>query len=133
MSQTQSDPAANKRIVADFFAEISRTGLAGAMGGLADDCVWWSATGGNQSKAQMLAVAGALSGLLAEPIVLETGAVTAEDDRVAVEARSRALRTNGVRYANEYHFLFRIRDGEIVEVREHNNTAHAAEVWGDLG
>lgn len=64
--------------------------------------------------------------LPAEPIVLETGAVTAVDDRVAVEARSRTLRTNGVRFANEYYFLFRIRDGRIVEVREHNNTAHAA-------
>jgi ketosteroid isomerase-like protein len=133
MPQPPSDPAANKRIVADFFDEIAKSGLAGAMNGLADDCVWWSATSGEQSKAQMLAVAGALSGLLAEPIVLETGAVTAEDDRVAVEARSRALRTNGVRYANEYHFLFRIQGGQIVEVREHNNTAHAAEVWGDLG
>jgi ketosteroid isomerase-like protein len=49
---------------------------------------------------------------------------TAEDDRVALEARSTGIANpaNGRTYGNFYHFLFRIRDGQIVLCKEYQDT-----------
>lgn len=52
--------------------------------------------------------------------------LTAEDDRVAAELtiRSRAA-AGGGDYENWYHFLFRIRDGRITQIREHLDSLYA--------
>jgi ketosteroid isomerase-like protein len=56
--------------------------------------------------------------------------LTAEDNRVAVEAESRAVNgQNGRIYNNHYHFLFRVRDGRACELREYQDTLHAYDVW----
>jgi ketosteroid isomerase-like protein len=121
----------NKQVVREFFEYLNQHGLAAALGTFPEDCRWWNAAG-VVSRDQMRAFVQALVSHLAEELVFEIDTVTAEEDRVAVEARARGLRKNGVRYANTYHFLFRVRSGRIVEVREHCDTAHAAAVWGDL-
>jgi uncharacterized protein len=55
---------------------------------------------------------------------------TAEDDRVALEARSSAVNAaNGRVYENRYHHLFTCRDGRIVEMREYQDTLHVYDVW----
>ena len=45
--------------------------------------------------------------------------MTAEDDRVAMEATSQAVTIDGIDYANIYHMLHVVRDGKIVKVREY--------------
>ena len=50
-------------------------------------------------------------------------AITAEDDRVVIEAHSSARLRNDADYANTYVFVLRLRDGRIAQVREHFNTA----------
>jgi ketosteroid isomerase-like protein len=52
--------------------------------------------------------------------------LTADEDRVAAELviRSRAA-AGGAPYENWYHFLFRIRDGKIVQIREHLDSLYA--------
>ena len=45
--------------------------------------------------------------------------------------RGSALRKSGVRYDNIYHFLFRVRDGKIAEIREHHDTLYASQVFSD--
>ena len=40
--------------------------------------------------------------------------MTAEDDRVAIEAESYGEHASGKTYNNHYHFLMRLRDGKIV-------------------
>ncbi|HYC54383.1 MAG TPA: nuclear transport factor 2 family protein [Candidatus Binatia bacterium] len=63
----------------------------------------------------------ASAGLAAEILTL-----TAEEDRVAAELiiRGRSA-ASGEAYENFYHFLFRIRDGRIVEIREHLDSLYA--------
>ena len=51
--------------------------------------------------------------------------ITAEGDRVAVEAESYAKMKNGKTYQNTYHFLFIVRDGKIQSVKEYLDTIHA--------
>jgi ketosteroid isomerase-like protein len=51
--------------------------------------------------------------------------VVAEDGLVAVHMNRRAVGANGKPYDNEYHWLFRCQDGQIAEVWEVLDTAHA--------
>jgi PPOX class probable F420-dependent enzyme len=48
--------------------------------------------------------------------------LTAEEDRVAIEAESHARHVSGKPYDNQYHILMRLRDGKIVEWREYMDT-----------
>lgn len=121
----------NKATVREFFETSNREGFRKAVSTLADDCQWWTPMGTN-GKQEMIGVAEGLEAMLEAPIRFETGTMTAEDDRVAIELKSFGRRKTGVQYANVYHMLFTVRDGGIVEVREHCDTAHAAEVWADL-
>jgi ketosteroid isomerase-like protein len=50
--------------------------------------------------------------------------VLAEGDQVAAEVESDGLHVSGKRYANRYHFRFRIERGSIVEVKEYMDTLH---------
>lgn len=53
---------------------------------------------------------------------LRIRSITAEDDRVAVEAEGNALHANGRRYDNHYCYIFQIRDGQISLFREYQDT-----------
>lgn len=52
--------------------------------------------------------------------------ITEHGERVAIEASGLAQLANGKAYANEYHFLFIIRDGAIVRMKEYADTAPAS-------
>jgi len=47
-----------------------------------------------------------------------------------LESEGWIQRINGTEYHN-YHFLFLFRNGKIAEVREYNDTAYDAEVFGN--
>lgn len=53
------------------------------------------------------------------PLQMSVEQMTAEEDRVAVIARSRAPLISGGEYRNDYHFLFTIRDGKISRIDEY--------------
>jgi ketosteroid isomerase-like protein len=51
--------------------------------------------------------------------------LTAEEDRVAMECESHVLNpTNGRTYNNFYHYLFRVKDGQISLYKEYQDTLH---------
>jgi uncharacterized protein len=55
---------------------------------------------------------------------------TAEGDRVAFEAESYAVnKANGRIYDNRYHHLMVLRDGQIAELREYQDTLLVFDVW----
>jgi ketosteroid isomerase-like protein len=57
--------------------------------------------------------------------------MTAEGERVAVEAESKAKLANGTLYHNRYHFLFVVRDGRIQAVKEYLDTLHVMNALGN--
>jgi ketosteroid isomerase-like protein len=124
--------ARNKAIATGLFQTANEHGFGKALLALADDAVWWTPMG-SKTKPEMLETAMGLETVLAGPITFQFGTITAEDDRVAIEMYSKADLKNGKRYANKYHFLIRIRDGVIVEVREHCDTHHAVETFSPTG
>ena len=48
--------------------------------------------------------------------------ITAEDNRVAVEAESSGEHISGKHYNNQYHFLFELKDEKIYRLKEYMDT-----------
>jgi ketosteroid isomerase-like protein len=63
------------------------------------------------------------------PYTLKIGDVTAEDDRVVIEAEPSYDLPNGRNYTNFYVFSVRIRDGKILRYRAHLDTLHAYRIF----
>lgn len=81
---------------------------------------WWDKQGFFES-AQMFA------GALAGPMTMRIGDVTAEDDRVWIEAESEAPLATGGTYANTYVIALKVRDGKVAEMKEFSDTLHVFE------
>jgi ketosteroid isomerase-like protein len=114
--------------------ENRRTALkfVDSMGGKMDlslttaDLQWWGPRMGFIDIADFLKVIELFDAKFERHITMQVNGVTAEGDRVAVEAESHGLLKNGKTYNNTYHFLFLFRDGKICLTKEYNNTAYAA-------
>lgn len=123
---------ANKRLVRDFLEHYAAGRYDAALAMLAPDSQWWlpghpeefSAAGWADKATVERRLASNLK-LLPHGLEIMIGAITAEEDRVAVEAESKATLVNGRLYHNRYHFLFVIRDGRIHVVKEYLDTLHA--------
>lgn len=128
---------ANKRVVLDFLGHYAAGRYDAALAMLAPDSKWWlpghpeefPAAGWVDKPTVEKRLASNLK-LLPNGLEITTGAITAEGDRVAIEAESRATLVNGRLYHNRYHFLFVLRDGSIVAVKEYLDTLHAKEALG---
>jgi ketosteroid isomerase-like protein len=95
---------------------------------LTPDAVWWAPGRGTFDNATFAQTAGAFAGMFKAPSVITVLGVTAEGDRVAIEAEGRAELKNGRIYANRYHYLFVFRDGKICRAKLYNDTQHAADI-----
>ena len=124
----------NKQLVTGFWQAISESRMDAARAMLHDDLTWWitgnTALSGKYDKAGFIelisgAVEATESGIQVTPVML-----TAEDNRVAMEAVSDGTLKNGKKYENKYHFLHFIRDGRIIGVHEYMDTEHVTAVFG---
>jgi ketosteroid isomerase-like protein len=122
----------NKRVIADFFDNINTGNDAAFMGALADDATWWVQGNfqfsGTTSKNELGALLTELSAKVDGLMRLTPSGMTAEGDRVAVEAVSYAKMKNGKTYQCTYHFLFIVRDGKIQSAKEYLDTMHANDI-----
>ncbi len=122
----------NKQIVRDFFDTLSRADIQEIVNAYTPDGFCWTAgslpISGTSTRDQVAAAASAVLDLFPEGLKFTLKQMTAEDDRVAVEAESHGVHRSGKVYSNQYHFLVRIRDGKIAEWKEYMDTAHAGEV-----
>jgi len=63
-----------------------------------------------------------------EGLSLTAKAMTAEGDRVAIEAESLGKHISGNTYNNHFHILMEIKDGKVFTWKEYMDTMHANEV-----
>jgi ketosteroid isomerase-like protein len=126
-----SEVARNRAAVLAFVDIVNEEGFPAAVASLDEDARWWIG-GVDRGKAEMSEVIGRVAPMLASWGRYEVTAITAEEDRVALETVSHATLADGRPYSNSYHFLFRLRDGRIVQIREHCDTRYAAEVMSGL-
>lgn len=121
---------ANKTLAAQFLSHLAAMDLDQAFA-LTRDVQWWTANGA-LTPAILQSLQERLRPHVKGPMTIEILTTTAEGNRVAVEARSYQELINGRTYRNNYHFLFEVEDGAIVKINEHQDTRHAAEVFGDI-
>lgn len=83
---------------------------------------------GIYDKSQIRQFAGSVLEAFPEGLHYSVNAVTAEGDRVAVEATGQGRHVSGQDYINHYHFLFTWRDGKLLELKEYMDTEAVTEV-----
>jgi ketosteroid isomerase-like protein len=129
---------ANKRLVREFLDHYAHARYDAALAMLAPDARWWipghpqefPAAGWADKPTVERRLAANLK-LLPHGIEISVGDMTAEGERVAVEAESKAKLVNGTLYHNRYHFLFVVRDGRIHAVKEYLDTLHVMNTLGN--
>jgi ketosteroid isomerase-like protein len=122
--------------------ETARRFLAG-MGGdfarviaetCAEDCrfttMGTTPISGERGKAEAMAAAAGVESLFPGGMRIAIHNITAEDDRVAIEAESFATHVSGRPYHNHYHFFMRFRDGKLTVFKGYLDTELAASFFG---
>nr|WP_087576196.1 nuclear transport factor 2 family protein [Sphingomonas sp. CDS-1] len=80
------------------------------------------------TKPEMIAAAGGVFAPFPNGLSFELLDMIAERDKVAFEVKSHGLHVSGAVYANEYHWMMRFRDGQIVESKEYVDTQLVHEI-----
>jgi len=131
-----ADATQNSRAVALRFVEFFSTGrIDAALDLLADDLIWWVAgdpgryaPAGSYRKADLPGLFAWIGATLPQGVSVQVTGITAENERVALEVEAQGVSAAGGLYHNHIHFLFEVRSGKIVRVREYLDTLHARDV-----
>jgi ketosteroid isomerase-like protein len=122
----------NKKVVLGLLEAMSAGNMSAVSNALADSSTWWVAgsfpLSGTMTKAKFCELFGNVGASTENGLRLTPKGITAEGDRVAVEAESYAKLKNGRTYQNQYHLLCVVRDGKIQQVKEYMDTMHANQV-----
>lgn len=122
----------NKTFVEAFFGYMSSGDVEGIVNSYHDEGYVWTKgrtlISGKFTKAQIQAAAGGIYEAFPEGIRFTILQMTAEDNRVAVEATSTGKHVSGQQYENEYHFLFTFKDGKLLELKEYMDTERVTDV-----
>ncbi len=121
----------NRALVERYFEMVANGDPDVATLFAADAC--WVAPQSNplgrhhEGKAAVLELMASGVGLYdaSHPMDIRREAVAASGDRVFVEMTIVARTRGGEPYRNHYVFVFRVREGQIVEVHEHLDTLYA--------
>ena len=133
-----SDIETNKQICLKYF-DLANTGQFDAMKELLhDDVEWWilgdlPSSGTHAGKDAVMKLFGMIEQSLAPPVKFNITAITAEDDRVAIEMNSDCKFRDGRPYCTVFHHLFMLKDGKIRRVNEYFDTKYVSEVFGMAG
>lgn len=128
------DLAANKALIAEFFAAWEEGQFERMEKMLDPDGEWWTlASRKTRSMREQLDRNRALWGEASNGISFRLETFTAEEDRVAVVVESVATFDEQGGYNNLYHFLFRVEGGLIRQAWVYYDTALANRVLRGAG
>ena len=129
-------PEQNKQTAREFLEASAKHDAPRLASLMTDDATYWVQGkphlfpyAGEKTKAEICRYFQTPS-IFKDGLAQTLGALTAEDNRVAVEVEVRGMAPNGRLYNNTFHYLFFFRDGKIARVKEYVDTYHAAEVFG---
>ena len=131
--QDPAQLAANKEVVRRWIEAVNENNTELFLATMADD-VHYQIMGntllsGTYSREFLRNTANLLYNNTKGGIKMEIVTMTAEADRVAVEFRGTAQMVTGVRYDNEYHSMFRVRDGKVFFIKEYMDTELVSKVF----
>src|SRR3954451_17650181 len=119
----------NKRLVGELFEQMAIGNVRAMSEAMADDCRWvfpgeWSWSGVWEPKQVVLdELLLPLMDQFEHGYRSEADLILADDDRVVVQSRGRAVTKRGDPYNQTYCYVLRLRDGRLTEVVEHCDTA----------
>ncbi|MBW2268584.1 MAG: nuclear transport factor 2 family protein [Deltaproteobacteria bacterium] len=132
MSEREAQVETNKRIARDFMDAMSSGDAERILSRYCDDVTIWTAGSlpfsGNHDRAAAAALCAGLLGAFPDGLEFSIKAMTAEGERVAIEAEGRGTHASGKVYHQHYHFLLVIRDGKIAQMKEYFDTEQARDV-----
>ena len=121
----------NKKLVEDFFSILS-SGSQDYLDFYTEESIIWTAgenaIGGSRSKSEVVGFAKSVLDSFPEGITFNVVNLIAENDCVAAEVEGLAMHVSGKPYNNKYHFLLKIKDNKILELKEYMDTQLAAKV-----
>ena len=121
----------NKELVQEFFNLLS-SGSEKYLDFYNNESVIWTAgenaIGGSRSKSEVVGFAKSVLDSFPEGITFNVVNLVAENDYVAAEVEGSAMHVSGKPYNNKYHFLLKVKDNEILELKEYMDTQLAAKV-----
>ena len=124
----------SKDIAIKFFEALS-SGSETYLDYYNDDSIIWTAgendIGGTRTKKEIITFAHGILEAFPTGIKFNITGITAENERVAVEVQGDAVHISGKPYNNFYHFLLKIKDGKIIELKEYMDTQLAAKILLD--
>jgi ketosteroid isomerase-like protein len=125
----------NKELARRMIDALSAADIEFIKENYADDFHIWTAGSlpfsGTSDKASAVASMPAVLDLFPDGLRFSILAMTAEGDRVAIEASSEGTTIHGRVYQQTYHFLMRVRDHKITEWKEYMDTEHARKTLVD--
>ncbi len=128
--------AENKAVVTRFIQALG-SGDADTIASLMHDdiaavCTGTSLLSGTRGHADICTAVGMLGQMTQGGIAFTILSLTAEDERVSCEVEGRSTLVNGTPYDNQYHFLFSLRDGKVVRLKEYMDTKLVDDALGPL-
>jgi len=122
----------NTVLVERFFAAMNAGDAPAIVDAYAEDGAVWTSgrtlISGTFGKSQIREASGRIFEAFPQGIRFTILAMTAEGDRVAVEAESSGQHASGKLYTNQYHFLFEFRDGKVVRLKEYMDTERVTDI-----
>ncbi|WP_372864896.1 nuclear transport factor 2 family protein [Spongiibacter sp.] len=116
----------HRRVAIDFIERLSAGDTEGFLALYHPEAMLWTSgntlISGHYNLQQIASSAVGVLDAFPDGLRFTVHATTAEGDRVAMEAESCGLHSSGQQYRNYYHFLFRFKDGLIVELKEYMDT-----------
>ncbi len=124
--------ADNKQVVEQFFSCLSSGDVEGFVALYHPRGSLWTSgntlMSGTYSRDQIAAFGGDIFDAFPQGLAFSIVGMTAEGDRVAVEAESKGEHSSGQLYHNFYHFLFEFRDGKVYRLKEYMDTEKVTDV-----
>lgn len=127
-----SNIEANKKFVTDFFEALNTGDVDRIVAAYTDDgqlkTMGNTLISGAYGRDAIAAAAGGIYDVFPEGLRFSITGIVADENKVAVEAESEGEHISGQTYANQYHFLFELRDGKIAQLKEYMDTELVTDV-----
>ena len=130
---------ANKQLLQDIYAQISKGNLQPLLDSMADDIQWTiigstALSGTSRGKQEVIdKLLRPIRARLADgPIVFQPDRFIAEGEYVVMQARGRATALSGKPYNNTYCIVCRIVDGKVKEMIDYVDTELITSALGAL-
>lgn len=126
------DIEANKQLVSRFLEAMSSGDTQTILDAYAEDgyvhTMGNTLISGKYDKQQIKGFADGIYDAFPAGIKFSVKSMTAEEDRVSVEAESVGEHASGQTYNNFYHFMFRLRGGKVASLTEYLDTELATDI-----